>query len=220
MSRTSLSRALVAEALGTALLVAVVIGSAIMARDLGAPAPLLLLANALATAGALVALIGVLGPVSGAQFNPLVTLALALTGRMGWGPVLPYALAQALGALVGVLLAHAMFGLDLVQTSTVDRSGSARILAEGVAAFGLIFVIFGALAARANVGALVAAWIGAAYWFTSSTSFANPVMLLARALTDTPAGIRPWDAPGFLLAEVAGGLAAAALSSWLFRPAA
>lgn len=211
-------RALVAEALGTALLVAVVIGSAIMARDLGAPGAVLLLANALATVGALWVLITLMGPLSGAHFNPMVSLVMALRRKLAWGALPFFCGAQALGALAGVLLVHAMFGLDLVQVSTVDRSGGARVLAEGVASFGLVLVILGGQAVRGNVAGLVAAWIGAAYWFTSSTSFANPAMLLARALTDTPAGIRPLDTPGFLLAQVAGGGLAAALAGWLYSP--
>lgn len=210
------ARALVAEVLGTALLVAAVIGSAIMARDLGATGPVLLLANALATVGALFALISILAPVSGAHFNPMVTLVMAGTGRLGWGRVPGYLVAQALGALAGMALAHAMFDLPLWQAATQDRSGGAKVLADGVASFGLVLVILGGIAARANVAGLVASFIGAAYWFTSSTSFANPAMVLARILTDTPAGIRPADAPGFLLAQLAGGAAAAWLAGWLF----
>lgn len=211
-------RIFVAEALGTALLVAVVIGSAFMAHALGAEAGLLLLANAMATVGALFVLITILGPVSGAQMNPMVSLVMAWRGRIGWGAVPGYLVAQALGALAGMLLAHAMFALPLWQVSGNDRGGAAKMLAEGVASFGLVLVIFGGLAGRANVAALVAAYIGAAYWFTSSTSFANPAMLLARMLSDTPAGIRPMDAPGFLVAQLLGGFAAAGVSAWLFEP--
>lgn len=212
-----MTRALVSEALGTALLVAVVIGSAIMAQTLGAATSVLLLANALATVGALYALIRVFGPLSGAHFNPMVSLVMAIRGSLGWGWLPGFWLAQLAGALVGVALAHAMFGLPLIQVSTVARGGAGQVLAEGVASFGLVLMIFGGLSARADVAALVAAWIGAAYWFTSSTSFANPAMLLARALTDTPSGIRPGDTPGFLVAQLLGGLAAALLSGWLFR---
>ncbi len=211
-----LPRALTAEALGTALLVAVVIGSAQMAADLQA-APALLLANAAATAGALFALITILAPLSDAQFNPLVSLVLCLTGRQRWSRLAPLVAAQAAGALAGAALAHAMFALPLYAPSAIPRDGTPRLIAEAVAAFSLILVIFGAEAARANTAALVAAWIAAAYWFTSSTSFANPAMLLARALTAAPAGIRPMDTPGFLAAELVGGLMAAALSTWLFR---
>ena len=209
-------RVFVSEALGTALLVAVVIGSAIMAKALRAEPGLLLLANALATVGALYALISILGPVSGAHMNPMVTAVMAWRGQTTWGAVPGYVAAQALGAVAGMLLAHAMFDLPLWQIATQDRSGGSRILAEGAASFGLALVIFGGIAARANVAALVAAYIGAAYWFTSSTSFANPAMLLARMLSDMPAGIRPADTPGFLAAQLVGGFAAAALSGWLF----
>ena len=212
-------RAYVAEALGTCLLVATVIGSAQMAATLTQDGGLLLLANAAATAAILYVLITVLAPISGAHFNPLVSLILALQGALPRRALAPYLLAQAAGALAGMLLAHAMFGLPLLQIATHDRSGTGRILAEAVATFGLILTIFGSHHARANTAALVAAYIAAAYWFTSSTSFANPAMLLARALTATPAGIRPADTPGFLLAELVGGLLAAALASWLFKPA-
>lgn len=213
-------RALVAEALGTALLVATVIGSAQMAATITHDVGLLLLANAAATAAMLYVLITVLAPLSGAHFNPLVSLILTLRRALAWRALLPYILAQAMGAVAGLLLAHAMFGLPLLQIATHDRGGAGRILAEALATFGLILTIFGSHHARANTAALVASYIAAAYWFTSSTSFANPAMLLARALTDTPSGIRPRDTAGYLLAELAGGLVATALAAWLFKPAA
>ena len=212
-------RALVAEALGTALLVATVIGSAQMAAGLTQDRGLLLLANASATGAILFVLITVLGPLSGAHFNPIVSLVMAQRRDLPWPALLPYIAAQTAGALAGMLLAHGMFGLTLIQTSTIVRGGGGQVLAEGIATFGLILTILGGLSARANVPALVASYIAAAYWFTSSTSFANPVMLLARAMTNTPSGIIPSATPGYLAAEVAGGLLAAALAAWLFPPA-
>ena len=177
----------------------------------------MLLANAGATGAMLFVLITVLSPLSGAHFNPVVSLVMALRRDLAWRAFAPYIAAQTLGAVMGLLLAHAMFGLALLQISTQSRGGAGQVLAEAIATFGLILAITGGLSARANVAALVAAYIAAAYWFTASTSFANPVMLLARALTDTPSGIIPDATPGFLLAELTGGLAAAALGLWLFR---
>ena len=210
-------RAVVAEALGTALLVATVIGSAQMAATLTPDHGLLLLANAGATGAMLYVLITVLSPLSGAHFNPLVSAVMAWRGDLRLDRLAPYLLAQTVGAMAGLLLAHAMFALPLLQISTHPRGGMAQDLAEGVATFGLILTIIGGIASRANVAALVASYIAAAYWFTSSTSFANPLMLLARALTDTPSGIIPSATPGFLVAELLGATLAAVLGGWLFR---
>lgn len=211
------ARAVVAEALGTALLVATVIGSAQMAATLTPDHALLLLANAGATGAMLYVLITVLGPLSGAHFNPLVSLVMALRRDLPWRAFAPYIAAQTVGGLAGMLLAHAMFDLPFLQISTIQRGGTGQFLAEAIATFGLILTILGGLNARASVPALVASYIAAAYWFTSSTSFANPVMLLARALTNTPSGIIPAATPGFLLAELAGAALAAPLGLWLFK---
>lgn len=210
-------RALAAETLGTALLVATVIGSAQMAATLTPDHGLLLLANATATGAMLFVLITILAPVSGAHFNPLVSVLVVLHGDLPSRSLAPYVLAQTIGALAGLLLAHAMFALPLLQTATHLRGGLSQDLAEVVATFGLILTVLGGGNARANVAALVASYITAAYWFTSSTCFANPVMLLARALTDTPSGIAPSATPGFLLAEITGAALAATLGLWLFR---
>ncbi len=211
------ARALAAETIGTALLVAAVVGSGIMADRLTADTALALLANTAATAAALVVLITIFGPLSGAQFNPVVTMVMALRGEMPASRVLPYVAAQILGGILGTLLAHAMFDLTLLQASTTIRSGPAQWIAEGVASFGLILTILGTLRASGNVAATVAAYIAAAYWFTASTSFANPAVTIARTLTDSFAGIRPWDAPGFILAQIGGALLAMAIGGWLFR---
>ena len=210
-------RALVAEGLGTLLLVCAVVGSGIMAEKLTGDVALALLANTLATGAALLVLITLFAPLSGAQFNPVVTLVFALRREIAPGLALAYLFAQLTGGILGTLLAHAMFELPLVQVSTTLRSGTGQWLAEAVASFGLILTILGALHARAAVAPLVAAWITAAYWFTASTSFANPAVALARSLTDTFSGIRPMDLPGFWLAQVAGALLAGWLGSWLFR---
>ena len=210
-------RALVAEGLGTLLLVGAVVGSGIMAERLTGDVALALLANTVATGAALVVLISLFAPLSGAQFNPVVTLVFALRRDITPRLALVYVCAQLTGGVLGTLLAHAMFELPLLQVSTTLRSGTGQWLAEAVASFGLILTILGALHARAAVAPLVAAWITAAYWFTASTSFANPAVALARSLTDTFSGIRPMDLPGFWLAQVAGALLAGWLGSWLFR---
>ncbi len=210
------ARAVVAETLGTALLVAAVVGSGIMADRLTPDPALALLANTIATAAALVVLISIFAPLSGAQFNPIVTLVMALRRDMPATQVLPHIAAQILGGVLGTLLAHAMFDLPLLQASTTIRSGTGQWIAEAVASFGLILTILGTLRAGGNVAASVAAYIAAAYWFTASTSFANPAVTLARALTDTFAGIRPLDAPGFIAAQIAGALVAMVLGNWLF----
>ena len=212
-------RALVAEALGTGLLVCAVVGSGIMADRLTGDDALALLANTIATGTALVVLISIFAPVSGAHFNPVVTLVMALHGKIGPGSALAYAAAQVAGGIMGTLLAHAIFELTLVQVSSNIRSGQGQWLAEVLATFGLVLTILGAQNARQPVAPLVACQITAAYWFTASTSFANPAVALARSLTDTFAGIRPEDLPGFILAQLIGGLLAAALGSWLFGPA-
>jgi len=199
-------RRFVAEAVGTAMLLAAVVGSGIMADRLsGGNEAIALLANTLATGAALVALILTFGPISGAHFNPAVTVADASQGGLAWRDVPGYVAAQALGAVVGVWLAHAMFGERLFMVSLHARSGSAQLLSEFVATFGLLSVIWGCSRRRAAaVPFAVAAYITAAYWFTASTSFANPAVTFARALSDTFAGIRPIDVPGFIAAQCAG----------------
>lgn len=203
----SRSRRALAELLGTALLLATVVGSGIMAERLaGGNTALALLANALATGAGLVAFILALGPVSGAHFNPIVTLVAALRGELEWRDVLPYVGAQIVGALSGVALAHAMFELPLVQSSAHVRASHGELVAELVATFGLLLVIHGcARGQRQATPFAVAAYITAAYWFTSSTSFANPAVTLARSFTDTFSGIRAADVPGFVAAQLAGG---------------
>ena len=214
-----LPRSLAAEALGTMLLVAAVVGSGIMADRLTDDPALALLGNALPTGAILVVLITVLGPVSGAHMNPAVTLVFALRREMPARTALAYGAAQVAGGIAGTVLAHAMFGLAPVDPSGTARTGADQWLAEGVAAFGLLLTIVGGLrAAPAAVPWLVGLYITAAYWFTASTSFANPAVTIARALTDTFAGIRPADVPAFVAAQVAGALAGAALGRWLFAP--
>lgn len=216
-------RPAVAEALGTALLLAVVVGSGVMAERLSAGnMAVALLANAVATGAGLYVLITVFGPVSGAHFNPLVSLVFALSGEGGWVRFAVFAAAQVCGAVAGVWLAHAMFGEEILQISAKARDGPGQALSECVAAFGLILTIFGALRARpAAVPAAVALYITAAYWFTASTSFANPAVTLARSLSDTFAGIAPASVPVFILAQLAGGLVALSVSRFLFsRPVA
>jgi glycerol uptake facilitator-like aquaporin len=206
-----------AEAVGTALLLATVVGSGIMGERLaGGNVALALLANSLATGAALVALIASFGPISGAHFNPVVTLAVAWRRGLPWREVPGYLLAQMVGAPAGVLLAHHMFGLPAVTPSTHVRSGWGQLSSEVVATFGLLFVI-GACARRrpALVPFAVGGYIAAAYWFTASTSFANPAVTLARALTDSFAGIRPADVPPFIAAQLIGAAAATAFERWV-----
>jgi glycerol uptake facilitator-like aquaporin len=212
-----LARRTVAEALGTALLLATVIGSGIMGERLsGGSVGLALLANTVATGAALVALILTFGPTSGAHFNPAVTLADATQGGIAWRDVPPYIVAQVAGAFAGVAVAHVMFEEPLFSASTHARSGPAQLLSEFVATFGLLAVIWGCVRRRAPaVPFAVGAYITAAYWFTSSTSFANPAVTLARAASNTFAGIRPADAPGFVVAQLLGAAAATALFRWL-----
>lgn len=213
------ARKLVAEALGTALLVTAVVGSGIMADRLTDDTALSLLANTIATGAALITLITIFAPISGAQFNPIVTLTFALRREIRPSLALAYGAAQTVGGVVGTLAAHAMFDLPLLQIAETARTGTGQWTAEAIASFGLILAILGAINARANVANTVAAYITAAYWFTASTSFANPAVALARSLTNTFAGIRPIDLPGFWLAQVVGALLAAALAGWLFQPA-
>lgn len=200
-----LPRKLLAEMLGTALLLAVVIGSGIMAERLsGGNTAVALLANALATVGGLYILIEVFGPVSGAHFNPAVSAVMAIRRELPASSLVPYAAAQLVGAMLGAWLAHAMFDLSIVQFSAKLRSGTGQWIAEAVATAGLLLVILRAPAGRAPV--MVAAYIGAAYWFTASTSFANPAAVFGRMFSDTFAGIAPSSAPGFMLAELIGAL--------------
>lgn len=212
-----MQRALLAEGLGTLLLLAVVVGSGIMGESLaGGNVAVALLANAAATAGALYVLITTLGPVSGAHFNPAVTLAMRWRGAIGTRAAVAYIVVQTVGAVAGVLLAHAMFDLALLQPGTRARSGGAQWLSEGVATFGLLLTILLGLRHRASaIPALVASYIFAAYWFTASTSFANPAVTVARALTQTFAGIRPDDIAGFVMAQLAGAALAVAVATRL-----
>jgi len=215
----TLSRRLAAEALGTGLLLCAVVGSGIMAARLsGGNDGLALLANTLATQGALVALILGFAPISGAQFNPAVSLFLALRGDLPWRELPLYILAQIGGGILGVWLAHGMFGEVILQVGTKPRASGGEFLSEIVASFGLILTI--GLLARHRAEAIpyaVAGYIGAAYWFTASTSFANPAAAIARSLTASFASIRPEEVPGFILGEVIGALLAAICLSWLLR---
>lgn len=213
----SLSRRFTAEAIGTAMLLTAVIGSGIMGERLaGGNIAIALLANTLATGAALVALILTFISVSGAHFNPAVTLSVAWQGDLPWREVPVYIIAQIAGALVGVAVAHLMFGLALFSPSQHIRAGGPQILGEFVATFGLLAVIWGGVRFRPSaIPFAVAAYIMAAYWFTSSTSFANPAVTVARSVSDTFAGIRPIDAPGFILAQLGGATAATLLSRWL-----
>jgi glycerol uptake facilitator-like aquaporin len=213
-----LLRKLVAELLGTALLLATVVGSGIMGEQLaGGNVAIALLANTMATGAGLVALILTFGPISGAHFNPAVTIADASQGGLPWREVPAYVLAQLTGAFGGVATAHVMFKEPaLFFASRHERSGAAQLTSEFVATFGLLAVIWGCARRRPGlVPFAVGAYITAAYWFTSSTSFANPAVTLARAASDTFAGIRPADAPGFIVAQLAGAGAATALFRWL-----
>lgn len=205
-----LHRRLLAEALGTLLLLATVVGSGIMGEALSAGNDgIALLANAAATAGILYVLIVVLGPISGAHFNPVVTLAMRLRGDMTSRDAVAYIAVQIIAAVAGVLLAHAMFEQPLLQPGTHARSGGAQWLSEGVATCGLLLTILLAMRHRPNaIPALVASYIFAAYWFTASTSFANPAVTIARSLTQSFAGIRPRDVGGFVIAQLAGTLIA------------
>lgn len=217
MLRVDLTRRAVAEALGTALLLATVVGSGIMGERLaGGNVAIALLANTIATGAALVALILTFGPISGAHFNPAVSLADASQGGLPWGDLPAYVAAQVVGAFAGVAVAHIMFGEALFSPSQHVRSGPAQMVSEFVATFGLLAVIWGGVRRRpGTVPFAVGAYITAAYWFTSSTSFANPAVTLARAASNTFAGIRPADVPGFIVAQLAGAMAATLAFRWL-----
>jgi glycerol uptake facilitator-like aquaporin len=213
----SLPRRLVAEAVGTALLLVAVVGSGIMGERLaGGNAAIALLANTIATGATLVALILTFGAISGAHFNPAVTLADATQGGLAWREVPFYLGAQITGALVGVLGAHLMFAEPVWQVSQHARAGGTQMFSEFVATFGLVAVIWGCVRARPEaVPMAVGLYITGAYWFTASTSFANPAVTIARAFTNTFAGIRPADAPGFIAAQLVGAMAATVLFRWL-----
>ena len=212
-----LARKIVAEGLGTALLLAAIVGSGIMGERLaGGNVAIALLANSIAAGGVLMALILTFGPISGAHFNPAVTLADASQGGVPWHEVPAYLAAQITGAFAGVAVAHAMFGEPAFVASLHERSGAAQAFSEFVATFGLLSVIWGCAKFRASaVPFAVAAYIVGAYWFTASTSFANPAVTLARAATNTFAGIRPVDAPLFIVAQLAGAAAATGVFRWL-----
>ena len=213
----SASRRLAAEALGTALLLAIVVGSGIMGERLaGGNDAIALLGNTLATGAGLVVLILVFGPVSGAHFNPLVTLMAVLWREIGPALAAGYGLAQTAGAIAGVWAAHAMFAAPVLQVSARLRDGPSQVFSEAVAAFGLILTILGTARARPQAtAAAVGLYIAAAYWFTASTSFANPAVTVARSLTDSFSGIAPASVAGFLAGQLAGALAAAGLGAWL-----
>jgi glycerol uptake facilitator-like aquaporin len=212
------SRAL-AEFIGSAFLLAAVVGSGIMGERLaGGNVAIALLANTLSTGAILVVLVLTLAPVSGAHFNPAVTLAMCLTGEMPWREAPVYLASQIAGAFAGVATAHLMFGLPLFFASNHTRHGAAQLWSEAVATFGLIFVIWGCSRFRpAATAYAVGAYITAAYWFTASTSFANPAVTLARSASDTFAGIRPADAPAFIGAQLTGALAATGLFRWMVQ---
>jgi glycerol uptake facilitator-like aquaporin len=216
--RVSWFQRLVAEGLGTLFLLAAVVGSGIMGEQLAAGNDAVaLLANTFATSAMLIILIMVFGPLSGAHFNPAVSLVMALRGELPWREFSAYVLAQFVGAIAGIILAHLMFELPLVTLSINDRSGAAKMISEVVATFGLVGVIVSCAAHRKEaIPYAVAAYIGSAYWFTASTSFANPAVTVARALTDTFSGIRWLDAPGFMLAQIVGALAATWFFGWLY----
>jgi glycerol uptake facilitator-like aquaporin len=215
--RPALSIRLVAEFLGTAFLVAAVVGSGIMAERLSnGNVALALLANTIATGAALAALILTFAPISGAHLNPAVSLSEALQGALPWAEVLPYTGAQLAGGICGTALAHAMFGLAMFMPSRHARGGAAQWLSEFVATFGLLLVIWGSSRARSSaVPFAVASYIMAAYWFTASTSFANPAVTIARSLSDTFSGIRPLDVPAFVSAQISGAISATLLFRWV-----
>jgi glycerol uptake facilitator-like aquaporin len=218
MGPFDLPRRVTAEALGTGLLVATVVGSGIMAESLTKDVALQLLCNTVPTGAILVVLITILGPVSGAHFNPAVTLSFAWLGEFRWSDVAPYVVAQVAGGIVGAVVAHGMFDLSLVAFSTKARTGLPQWFAEVVATFGLLATILGGL--RFNAPAipwLVGLYITAAYWFTASTSFANPAVAIARSFSNTFSGIRPFDLPGFIVAQLIGAALAVVLFGWLLR---
>jgi glycerol uptake facilitator-like aquaporin len=216
MTELSDSKRCVAEGVGTALLLATVVGSGIMGERLAdGNVAIALLANSLATGAGLMALIVAFGPISGAHFNPLVTLTSAALGEHSWRSVPGYIVAQFIGAVAGVLGAHSMFGLPAYSLSRHARSGSALVIGEAIAAFGLLVIILGSARQGPRATAVaVGAYITAGYWFTSSTSFANPAVTVARSLTDTFTGIRPTDVPGFVAGQLAGAIVAMLLFRW------
>ena len=220
MAAFDLRRRLVAEGLGSALLLAVVVGSGIMGERLaGGNVAIALLGNTLASGAALVVLIDVFGPISGAHFNPVVTLVAALRRELSWRHAALYPLAQVIGAVLGVWAAHVMFGEPIVQVSTKLRAGSSQAFAEVVATFGLLATILGTVRFKPDSTPMaVGLYITAAYWFTASTSFANPAVTVARSLSDTFAGIAPSSAPAFIVAQLIGALLAAGLFGWLLKP--
>ena len=215
------SRAILAEALGSFLLFATVVGSGIMAGRLaGGNVALALLGNTLATGAILFVLITMLGPISGAHFNPAVTLVMRLRGDLPTGRALAYVLAQLAGGISGVWVAHLMFAVPLFQLSTTVRAGSGQLIGEAIATFGLVLTILGTAKVRPNaVAGSVALYIVAAYWFTSSTSFANPAITIARSLTDSFAGIAPTCVPGFIVAQIAGAVTADLAGRMMFTDA-
>ena len=217
----SLTRRLAAEAVGTAFLLAVVVGSGIMGERLATGnLAIVLLANSLATGCGLWVLITLFAPISGAHFNPVVTISAAIVREFAWSDVTPYVIAQVAGAFLGVAVAHLMFGLPTLQLSVKARHGLGQWAGEAIATFGLILTIIGTVRHRQEwVPAAVALYITAAYWFTSSTSFANPAITVARSLSDTFAGIAPADVPAFVVAQLLGAGTAALLARWLFAEA-
>lgn len=218
MQNFDLSRRLVAEALGTAMLVATVVGSGIMAETLTKDTAVALLGNTLPTGAILVVLITILGPISGAHFNPAVSLVFALKGELAPRDASLYVLAQIAGGIAGTIAAHLMFGLPLLEASLKVRTGNAQWFAESVASFGLVATILAGIQfQRAAVPWLVGLYITAAYWFTASTSFANPAVAIARSMTNTFSGIRPVDLPGFIAAELCGAVLGLVVMAWLLR---
>src|SRR5215467_9244631 len=215
----SLAQRILAEGLGTAFLLAVVVGSGIMTAKLaGGNGAVALLCNTLPTGAILVVLILIFGPLSGGHFNPAVSLAFALRGEMAWSTAAIYVVAQVLGGLAGVWAAHLMFELPVWQLSITQRTGPGQWLAEAIATFGLLLTVFGCIARQPqSVAYAVGLYITAAYWFTASTSFANPAVTIARSLSDTFAGIAPAGVAAFIAAQLAGALAAVAVSRWLWR---
>jgi len=215
----SLAQRLAAEALGTGLLVATVVGSGYMAETLAdGNDAIALLGNTIATGAILFVLITIFVRISGAHFNPAVTVGFAIRRDLRWPHVASYIVAQVAGGVLGAVLAHAMFALPLVQSASNMRTGGAQWLAEGVATFGLLLTIYGCVRFRPQaVAAAVGLYITAGYWFTASTSFANPAVTIGRTLTDTFSGIRPIDAPGFIAAQLVGAVLATWLAIWLFR---
>lgn len=218
MTRSAMPRRLAAEALGTCLLVAAVVGSGILATSLTQDRGIALLANMTATATMLVVLITTLGPISGAHFNPAVSLVMAIRKDVSWQEAVAYMAAQIAGGAAGASLAHAMFARPLLALSSNVRTGPSQWLSEGVAVFGLVFVILAGLrSARQSVPWLVGLYIAAAYWFTASTSFANPAVTIARALTDTFSGIAPANVAAFIAAQVSGAVLALLFCAWFLE---